>query len=456
MIRQGITLTRSAVREAEEGRLLRILGVGFGIAVTIGGTIGVGILRTPGTVAGLLGHPVLIILAWVLGGAYAILGTNSVLELGTMLPKTGGWYVFARRAFGDYIGFTVGWSDWLAESATVAILVIAIGEFSAELFPALAGGTKAIALLTLLVFLTLHWLGLKSSSYAQQWTSLIKAVAFLALIVACFALGGGTAADGSARSALPMPQTPLTMAAAFVIALQSVIYTYDGWYSAVYFTEEDHDPGKNLPRSALGGVLITAAIYLLVNFALLYTLPLSRLASSAMPATDAAQAIFGNHGSRIITALSLASLLSIINATLMIGTRVLFAMSRDGLFTARAARVSASGTPRLAMSFTCLIAALLIITGTFTRLIAIAAFFFATVDSAGFLALVTLRKREPTLARPYKSKGYPWTTAIVLSVSLLFLLGNIVSDTANSLYTLALIAISYPAYLLVRRRQKLS
>lgn len=438
----------------QEGRPLRILGVGFGVAVTVGGTIGVGILRTPGTVASLLGHPLLIISVWILGGLYALLGTNSVLELGTMLPQTGGWYVFARRAFGDHVGFTVGWSDWLAQCATLAILLIAIGEFSISLFPFLAGSTRTIAILALLIFAILHWLGLRSSSRAQEWTSLVKAIGFLAFVACCFVLGGKSPA-GSGRDPLPMPRTFSTVASALVIALQSVIYTYDGWYCAVYFTEEDLNPAKNLPRSALGGVLITIGVYLLVNLALLYILPISRLASATLPAADAAQQIFGGYGSQIITALSLASLLSIINATLMIGTRVLFAMGRDGLFSSKAAHVSESGTPRLAMSLTCVAVVLLIATGTFTRLIAIAAFFFVAVDSAGFLALLFLRKREPELARPYRAWGYPWTTGIVLAGSTLFLLGNVINDTANSLYTLALIAISYPAYMLVTRRQKL-
>ncbi|HYK90921.1 MAG TPA: APC family permease [Acidobacteriota bacterium] len=436
----------------QKGTLLKILGVSFGVAVTVGGTIGVGILRTPGTVASLLGHPGLIILAWVLGGIYALLGTNAVLELGTMLPRTGGWYVFARRAFGDYVGFAVGWSDWVAESATIAILLIAIGEFSVDLFPALAGGAKPIAILTLLVFMILHWLGLRSSSRAQEWTSLIKALGFLVLIVCCFT--GGRTHAGSTGTTVPIPRTFWSLAAAIIIALQSVIYTYDGWYSAVYFTEEDPNPRNNLPRSALSGVLITIVIYLLVNLALLYVLPMSRLASSTLPAAEAAQSVFGRYGSQVITTLSLISLLSIINATLMIGTRVFFAMSRDGLLWSKASSVSVSGTPRIAMGLTCLAAVLLVVSGTFTRLIAIAAFFFAAVDSTGFLALLTLRKREPGLDRPYRAWGFPWTTGIVLVGSTLFLLGNVISDAPNSLCALALIAISFPAYLLVTRRPR--
>src|ERR1700750_1949624 len=101
-----------AVARSGRGHLLRVLGVVFGMAVTIGITIGMGILRTPGDVAAQLPTPLLFIGAWLLGGLYALLGAVSVAELGTMIPRSGGFYVFARRALGEYPGFVVGWSDW--------------------------------------------------------------------------------------------------------------------------------------------------------------------------------------------------------------------------------------------------------------------------------------------------------------------------------------------------------
>ena len=121
---------------AQRGKLLKILGVTFGIAVTIGGMIGLGILRTPGAVAGQLGSLWLILGIWILGGLYAILGTIAVAELSTSLPMAGGWYVYARRAFGDYGGFVVGWSDWLSSCAMIAFVAITIGEYLPKLFPA--------------------------------------------------------------------------------------------------------------------------------------------------------------------------------------------------------------------------------------------------------------------------------------------------------------------------------
>ncbi len=435
-------------RGKPRGNLLRILGVSFGIAVTIGGTIGVGILRTPGMVAAELGDAGLILAVWVLGGVYALFGTLAVAELGTMLPQAGGWYVYARRAFGPYIGFVVGWSDWIAQCAALAYLATAMGDFSAVLAPAFSSASKAIAMATLLGFSLLHWRGLRVSGKAQELTSLVKAVGFLALVVACLVLG-------RRASELPASGAPATVSGflvALVIALQSVIITYDGWYSAIYFTEEDRDPARNLPRSALFGIAATIVIYLLVNIALLYVLPLPRLAASPLPAADAAQTIFGGYGGPTVTALSIISLPSVINAVLLLAARILFAMSRDGWFASRAAAVSLRGTPSVAMFAATLMGLFLVATGTFERLIAIAAFLYGVIYGSGFLALLVLRRREPHLARPFKAWGYPWTTLVVLIGSALFLCGNLFSDPYNSFYALVLMSLSYPAYRLGTRR----
>ena len=134
----GRALTRQEERQPE---LLQILGVGFGIAVTVGGTVGVGILRTPGLVAEQIPNVWAIVTIWIVGGVYALLGTISVVELGTMLPSAGGWYVYARHAFGSYGGFAVGWIDWIAQSVALVYLSTAVGEFSVALFPAIPGST---------------------------------------------------------------------------------------------------------------------------------------------------------------------------------------------------------------------------------------------------------------------------------------------------------------------------
>jgi APA family basic amino acid/polyamine antiporter len=425
-----------------------VLGVGFGLAVIIGNTIGAGIFRAPGSIALQLPHPELFLGVWVLGGGYALLGAISLAELGAMIPRSGGQYVFARYALGEYAGFIVGWSDWISTCGSAAAVSLVIGEFAGALFPALKGKAVLIAATVAIVFALLQWRGIVWGSTAQNLTSLLKALAFLTLIVAAFILGG----RGSITSTTAPPApTGFAFVAALVIALQAVIYTYDGWAGAIYFSEEITNPGRDIPRSLFGGVLAVIAIYLLVNLALLYVLPISEIAGKDFAAGAAAQVLFGPHGDAIFRTLTIISMLSAINAYHLMASRVLFAISRDGLFSRRAATVNEGGTPTFALLLSATVAVLFIVFGqTFERVITVLAFFFVANYTLSFISVFVLRRREPGKERPYRAWGYPWTTALALLGSVLFLVGAIASDTRNSLYALALLAVSYPLFRLMK------
>src|SRR2546423_338605 len=242
-------LNQTAAAPSTSHGLIRILGIGFGLAVIVGSTIGIGILRTPGLVAGQLPNRGAILTVWVAGGLYTLVG--AAIALAPPLPAAA----------------------------------------------ALASQTPSFA--------------------------------------------------------------------GLIVALQSVVITYGGWQSGLYFSEEDRDPNHNLPRSMIGGVAAVVAVYLLVNVALLAVLPIADLARSTLPAADAAQRIVGGRGREVITILSILSLPPMLNAILMIGTRILFAMGRDRLVWRRAAAVSARGTPSAAMLATTVVALALVATGTF-------------------------------------------------------------------------------------------
>jgi APA family basic amino acid/polyamine antiporter len=441
-------MTTSGSANEKRRHLLRVLGVGFGLAVIIGNTIGAGIFRAPGSIALQLPHPGLFLGVWVLGGCYALLGAISLAELGAMIPRSGGQYVFARYALGEYAGFIVGWSDWISTCGSAAAVSLVIGEFAGALFPALKGKAVVIAATVAIVFALLQWRGIAWGSTAQNLTSLLKALAFLTLIAAAFILGG----QGSITSATaPLPPTGFAFVAALVIALQAVIYTYDGWAGAIYFSEEITNPGRDIPRSLFGGVLAVIAIYLLVNLALLYVLPISEIAGKDFAAGAAAQVLFGQHGDAIFRTLTIISMLSAINAYHLMATRVLFAISRDGLFSRRAATVNEGGTPTFALLLSAIVALLFIVFGqTFEKVITVLAFFFVANYTLSFISVFVLRRREPEKERPYRAWGYPWTTALALLGSVLFLVGGIASDTRNSLYALALLAVSYPLFRLMR------
>jgi basic amino acid/polyamine antiporter, APA family len=436
------------------GSLLKILGVGFGLAVIIGNTIGAGILRTPGAIAEHLPNTWLFLGVWVAGGLYALLGAISLAELGTMLPRSGGQYVFARYALGEYAGFIVGWSDWISTCGTTAALSLVVGGFLGVLFPSLSGSIVPLtATLVAIFFAALQWHGMVWGSAAQNITSLLKALAFLALILLAFVLGGGNATGESASRVTP---TGIALVGAIMLSLQAIIYTYDGWSGVIYFSEEVTNPGRDIPRSLIGGVLSIIAIYLLVNLALLYVLPLSRIAGSDFAAGVAAQEIFGRHGDAVFRVLTIVSMLSAINACHLMATRVLFAMSRDGLFKKEVARVNAGGTPTLALLLSAAVAILFIVFGqTFEKVITALAFFFVANYVLSFISVFVLRKREPNKERPYRAWGYPWTTGIALVGSIVFLGGaiatDIVSGTMASIYALLLLAVSYPVFWLIKK-----
>jgi APA family basic amino acid/polyamine antiporter len=419
--------------------LIRILGVGFGLAVIVGSTLGIGILRTPGLVAGQLPNRTAILAVWIVGGLYTLVGAACLAELGTMLPEAGGYYVYARRAFGDAAGFAVGWTDWITYCAVLGYVSIAIGEFAALLVPSLAGYEKAIAILTLASLAALQLAGLRVSSRFQEITTVVKFGAFLTVVVAAMVFAPGIASGSGVASQAPS----LPSLTGLIVALQSVVITYGGWQSAMYFSEEDRDPDHNLPRSMIGGVASVIVVYLLVNVALLSVLPIGDLARSTLPAADAAQILLGGRGREIITILSIVSLPPMLNAILMIGTRILFAMGRDGLLWRRAASVTARGTPAAAMLATTVVALALVATGTFQRLVAVVAFFLAANYVVCCLALFALRRREPGRVRPFRAWGYPWSAALVLAGAVAFLAGAAAGDTINAAGAVALLVLGF-------------
>lgn len=438
---------KSSASGKSHGHLLRVLGVGFGLAVIIGNTIGAGIFRTPGVVAAQLPNAWLFLTVWMAGGIYALLGAIQLAELGTMLPRSGGQYIFSRYALGEYAGFIVGWSDWISTCGTTAAVAIVIGQFAEALFPVIHGQSVTVAASVAIVFAVLQWHGVVWGSEVQNLTSLLKALAFIVLILAAFLFGGGVVAEE--RVAIPNGGS---LAIAFVLALQSVIYTYDGWSGVIYFSEEVRDPGKDVPRSLFGGVLLIILIYMLVNIALLYVLPIEKIAGQDFAAGVAAQVIFGRYGDTIFRSLTIISMLSGINAYHLMASRVLFAMSRDGLFSRRGADVNAGGTPTVALLLSTTVAVLFILFGqTFEKVITVLAFFFVANYTLSFIALIVLRRREPDKQRPYRAWGYPWTTVLALGGSVAFLAGAIRSDTRNSIYALLLLAISYPVFRLIKR-----
>jgi basic amino acid/polyamine antiporter, APA family len=436
---------------AHAGQLLRILGLGFGLAVVIGGVIGVSIFRLPGPIAGLLGSAWLVMTIWVAGGIYTLVSANLMAELATMLPRAGGVYVFVHRAFGAFPGFSVGWISWLGDTAAIAFMCIAFGEFSISLFGLSNVPVAVLATGLLLSIAGLNAAGIRIGSWFQQFLSVLKALSLVAFVAACFLFGGAADTTPSSTAIAP-PATPIALITALLLSFQLIIGAYGGWTSAVYFSEEDVDPGRNIPRALHLGVVAVIVIYLLVNAGLIYVLPFAELAGSKLAAADAMTRIFGSSGGRIVTALAIISVVGIVNVVVMYLPRALYGLGRDGFFSMSATMVSSGGTPLMALSVTTLVALVLILIGTFEILMAVYAFFSVALNILITGSLFALRKSDPDLVRPFRVWGYPILPAVLLLVQVALFFGFIFADPITSGIALVALALSFPVFLLVRSR----
>jgi APA family basic amino acid/polyamine antiporter len=435
--------------------LFKILGVGFGVAVTVGGTIGTGILRKPGPIAAQLGEPWLIMSLWVAVSLYAFLGTLCTIELGTSVPKAGAWYVYAQRAFGNYAGFVVGINSWLGTCSALGFGVYTMSEYIALLIPALTGYEPYVAAAILVVLTGIHWIGLALASSFQNIMSVLKGVGLFIFVAVCYIYGDEVSVADAQLTTSRIIETG-SWIAPVIFSLQAIFYTYDGWHTAAYFSEEDRDPSKNLPKSMIGGVVLIIAIYLLCNLAILHILPMNELSQSKLAAADAITLIFGEGSGKIVTLFLMISILGIVNAQLLFNPRVLYSMSRDGLFLKAGTMVNKGGTPAVSMLITSGVAITLILIGkdATEKLSDIATFFFVLGYTSGFASLLALRRKEPLLPRPWKVPAYPLLPIIMLLLSIAFLVSAIVQDLPSSQYALLFLIISYPAYLLVTRLNK--
>src|SRR5262249_35462121 len=237
-----------------------------------------------------------------------------------------------------------------------AAVSIVIGEYLGALIPPLAPYRTLTAISVVVLFALLQWRGIKTGSGIQNVSSLLKTLAFMGLVAACFWYRGMAPATHAAPS---MPSGSGWLLA-MVLSLQAVIYTYDGWAGIVYFSEETKDPAHDVPRSMFMGTLAVIAIYMLISLATVKVVPMSEIAGNVFAIGVAAKAIFGAYGDTIVQIVLTISMLSAINAYQLMTCRIIYSMSLDGLFPRRASHVNAGGTPDVALLLSTLVAVLFI------------------------------------------------------------------------------------------------
>lgn len=374
---------------------------------------------------------------------YILLCVSSYAELTAMLPKAGGAFNYIKRAFGSYIGFLSGWFDYILNSLAPAFFCVVLGEYTGLLIPLVKDYGTPVALGFLTLFTLINLPGVKGGSTTQQITSLLKIILLLVLITGCF-----LAEPLENKELIPPPGIVLSgsLVIAFFKAMQLILNTYNGWMAVSFFAEEDNNPGKNIPKSYFIGALTIIFLYVLINVAILHALPVHVVAQSPLAASTAAALAFGSWSSVFINIIAIFIIISILNAYMMIPSRILYGLSREGYFMRQGMLVNKGGTPYFALLICYVLSAFFILTNSYEQLFDLSAVMLTVVTAFSFASLLRLRKKEPDLARPYKAWGYPYVTWIALFVTLVLFIGFAFSDPRSLIIVTFIFVLSYPFY----------
>jgi APA family basic amino acid/polyamine antiporter len=430
-------------------RLPRRLGLWSAVAVLVGSTIGGGIFRTPAVIAQRVPAPALMLGVWVLGGLLALCGALTYAELAALFPRSGGVYVYIREGFGRLPAFLFGWAELLLiRASALGAIATPFAEYLLRSLgldptrPPYDGVVHWVAALAIVVTATLNYVGVRWSALLLNVTTTAKYGALALLVLLAFALGHGNFAHfaetaGPVRSGL------------FGLALVSVMWAYDGWGDLSFVGGEVRDPERNLPRALLLGTGAVVAIYLLVNAAYLYLIPIGPMAHSPLVAADAAQQILGQLGVGLVAVVVMVATFSTLLGSMLTAPRIFFAMADDGLFFRGVARVHPRfQTPGVAIVLTALLGIIYVALRTFQQLadqFVVAIFPFYALAAA---AVFVLRRRQPpaVVPRPVRVIGYPVVPALFV-LATLYMLGNaLFEDPVHTGLAFLIILAGVPVY----------
>jgi basic amino acid/polyamine antiporter, APA family len=471
--------------------LLPTLGIFSAVMLVAGGVIGSGIFRKPGVMAAQVGSPEVLLGIWLVAGVVSILGALSNAELAAMMPKTGGQYVFMRRAYSPFVAFLYGWALLaVIQSGSIAALAYVFAEYSTRLVvlpeasTALAGfavhvpligdvapfkelGVKALAAAVIIGLTIVNYIGVRFGGIVQNIFSIAKMGAMVGLAaVVVLTPGVGNAANLTAGSAAIQP-VGFAWWVAVAAALQGAFWAYDGWHKITYIGDELKNPQRDLPRSLVLGILLVTGLYLLLSTVYAYVLPIDVMAQSRLVAADVAERCFAG-GGRWIAAAVMISTFGAANAVILTSARVYYSMSGDGLLPAPLGKAHPRfHTPASSLLWQAVWSVVLLFSGTFDTLtdtlIFVSWFFYV----ANAWAVIVLRRREPDTPRPFKVPGYPVVPIVFVCFGLVYLvltLGNDISAyrravaagqpaLLNSALGLALVLSGTPVYLYYRLRK---
>lgn len=463
----------------------RTIGYSAAVAIVVGSVIGSGVFMKPAAMAASLPSPLWLISTWIIAGFVSLFGGLLFAELGSMFPETGGIYVYLRKMYGDFPAFLYGWASLtVINTASVAAISFVCAQYAdfflhlprlaagleksvawhipllGDLFPLQNIGVKALSIVLVLVLTVINYLSVRAGSSLQVVTTALKIGVIGALIVGIF-----FSSHGNLQNFVTNAQNKEGWGffGGFVSALTGAFMAYDGWINLTFMGGELRDPQKNFPRSIFSGLFICIVVYILVNQAYLYVLPIDRMAASSLVASDAIGVAWGKTSEAIVAALIVICTFGAINGSLMSEARVTFAMSRDRLFLDWTGKEHPRFyTPGNALWLHAIWASLFILTGSFDMLADMFTFVSWVFYLMGAVGIFVLRKTMPGHSRPYKAWGYPYMPALFILFALFYVASTAWNDVSNyidgkvpvinSLLGLAITALGIPVYLYCKRQ----
>lgn len=457
-----MTTTRpapDAAGSADEG-LVRAIGLGSATLFVIGGVIGSGIFLTTGGMAAIVPSTPLLLLAWALGGLLAICGGLTYAEMASMFPRSGGVYVFLKHAYGPLPAFLYGWASLLVVIAGgTAAVAVGFAEYLSYFWPwassrhvllgvptpwgaASVTGAQVAAAGSIAILVAVNYVGVRAGAGVNAVLTAAKVGALAALPV--LAIVATRVTPVLTPVVPPDVERPL---ASFGVAMIAVLWTYESWYFVTLAAGEIKDAPRNLPRALVFGVLSLTFIYLTVNVAYFFALTLDEMRGVTRIAERAAEALAGPGGATFIASTVVVSTFGCNAAAILAGSRLLFAMARDGAFLPFASRVHPRyHTPHVAILALGAWAAVLAISGTYEQLFTYVMFASILFSVAGGVALFRLRRLLPDHPRPYRTWGYPVVPVVFIAGSVAFVLNTLVERPVESLAGLGLLALGLPVY----------
>ena len=435
----------------EKPELKRALTLFDMTMIAIGGAIGSGIFLTPALIANALPSPMWILGVWVAGGIMALCGALTYAELGGMMPRAGGLYVYLSEAYGGLFGFMYGWAYFLVvNTGGLGALAVAFSTYLGYFVPLSPFGTTAVAITGIILVTILNVRGVKAGGIFSDVFTVLKLLGILVLIGVGFTLGSPDTTDFAQPLSLPSDQ----IGSALALAMVSVMWSYGGWQHATFTASEAINPHRTVPRALIVGSVVIVAVYLLTNVAYMFLLPVSAIASSERVAADAMNVVLGGAGGSFIALTIFVSTFGTTGIYTLTAPRIYYAMANDGVFFKRVAEVHPRyRTPAYSIIFQSVWTIVLILFwGTYESLISYVVFtdwiFFGLAAATVFV----FRKRMPDAERPYRTLWYPVTPLLFIAVALWFVINTLIGKPLESWIGLGFLALGIPVYYFWKKR----